>query len=491
MSATATPPAPKAKKNQWVKLTKEWSGKPAGERIKLARADAESLVAAQTAVASESPERKLIAKAAKAITKEIGGAYKTAAAEAIEAITKGVNSAKSKFPGMAGSVASNWDVNTRPGVDKDGGLVPSDGCQVKTGVGMGEFLCDLADHGRKNYSRESAQHIEKTWGPRGSQSADKLFGGETKAALAESSGATGGYTVPTEFSMRLMSLAMQQSVIRPRATIIPMGARSIQIPTLDQTGTPAAGTTSLLAGVVAYWQEEAQLRVETEPKFRQIELVAHELTGYTKASNTLMADSAVALDALLTRLFPAAIAWHTDYAFFNGPGGGQPQGIIPAACTIKVSRSTGGTFKLPDAATMLSKLLTTSMGSSVWVMSQTLIPQLVQLADASGKVVWIPNNSPTGGSTQTLPATLFGLPIIFSEKLPALGTTGDVLLVDPSYYLIGDRMSIEIASSIHVAFTTNQTVWRFLSRVDGQPWLKTALTLADGVTQVSPFICLV
>src|SRR3712207_9265777 len=63
---------------------------------------------------------------------------------------------------------------------------------------------------------------------------------------------------------------------------------------------------------------------------------------------------------------------------------------------------------------------------------------------------------------------------------------GDVLLLDLQHYLLGDRQQIEIAFSEHVAFLNNQGVWRFVSRVDGQPWLRDKVTLADASTTLSP-----
>jgi HK97 family phage major capsid protein len=65
-----------------------------------------------------------------------------------------------------------------------------------------------------------------------------------------------------------------------------------------------------------------------------------------------------------------------------------------------------------------------------------------------------------------------------------------VVLADLRHYLIGDRRQVEIAYSEHVAFTSNQGAWRFVARVDGQPWLRAPITLADASSTLSPFITL-
>ena len=54
----------------------------------------------------------------------------------------------------------------------------------------------------------------------------------------------------------------------------------------------------------------------------------------------------------------------------------------------------------------------------------------------------------------------------------------DVCLIDFQHYLIGDRNMIEIAYSEHFKFQNNQGAWRFVARVDGQPWVRSAITLS-------------
>ncbi len=89
-----------------------------------------------------------------------------------------------------------------------------------------------------------------------------------------------------------------------------------------------------------------------------------------------------------------------------------------------------------------------------------------------------------------IPTEILGMPMFVTEKLPALNTAGDILLFDPSYYLIGDRQQIAISFSEHYRFVNDQGTWRVTSRVDGQPWVNNAITLSDASTTVSPFVAL-
>ena len=313
---------------------------------------------------------------------------------------------------------------------------------------------------------------------------DEERGREGKA-LAEGIGATGGFLVPTEFRAQLLAVAAERAIVRPRATIIPMSRRSVQIPVLDQTST-TSGVSHFFGGVRVYWTEEAGEKTETSPTFKQRELVAHKLAAITYCSDELLADSAITLQAFLTGPMglSGAIADEEDYAFLRGTGAGQPLGVITAvnAPTLVVNRNAAGAFGFVDAVAMLESFLPGSRG--VWVMNQTVMDQVFRMVDPLGQYIWLPNAAQAG------PGTLLGYPIVFTEKLPTLGTQGDVLLADFSYYLLGDRQLTTVDSSIHNRYEYDQTTWRAVHRVDGMPWMLAPVTLRDGSTQVSPFVIL-
>src|SRR6516165_6933136 len=90
---------------------------------------------------------------------------------------------------------------------------------------------------------------------------------QTKAALGEASGVTGGYTVPPEFYRQLLAIIEENAFIRPRAFIQPMGSATLQFPYLDVTTAQAAGVSPFFGGVKFNWTEESQARTETEPQF--------------------------------------------------------------------------------------------------------------------------------------------------------------------------------------------------------------------------------
>lgn len=302
--------------------------------------------------------------------------------------------------------------------------------------------------------------------------------------LVESIGASGGFLVPTEFYAQLMSVEGEAGIVRPRATKIRMARRSVGIPTLDQT-TTTAGVAHWFGGMLFYWTEEATSKTETQPKFRKIILTAHKLTGYTESSDELIDDSAISIgDFFNSSLgFAGGIAWMEDYAFLRGTGAGQPQGVVNAGATITVARQAVGTpIQYLDIVNMMESFLPSARG--VWVLNQSCMSNLFQMTVGTMNV-WQPNMQ------AGVPGLLFGMPVIFTEKLPTVGNAGDVLLADWRYYLIGDRQATTVESTqFGTGWQYDLTSWRAVHRVDGQPWLSAPLTYQDGTIQVSPFVIL-
>jgi len=105
-----------------------------------------------------------------------------------------------------------------------------------------------------------------------------------------------------------------------------------------------------------------------------------------------------------------------------------------------------------------------------------------------GAPVWMP----PGGASGSPYSTLFGCQMIPIEQAQALGTEGDIIFANLNQYAICDKGGIQTASSIHVNFTADETVFRFIYRVDGQPLWKSPLTPYRGAAAntLSPFVTL-
>lgn len=339
------------------------------------------------------------------------------------------------------------------------------------------------DYGFKSYSKARSDGI-------------KGISGEVRkaTALAEGAGITGGYLVPPQFQSELLTIAAEDAFIEPRARILPMTTRTAMWPMLDITTNYGDGITPYYGGVIATWQPESQTIEQTNPEFKMTEWTAWDLQLLTIASNQLLEDNGVGLDALLTQLFGGALTWYREYAFLRGMGAGSsmPLGVLNAPCLYQQSRSTANAFKLADAAAMLSRLQIRSWKDACWVMHQSVLPQLIQMTNGtSGFLTWLNpfGQGVNGPVANTLPLTFFGLPIFWTEKVPQLGTTGDVGLYDWSRYVIGQRMDMQIDVSREYRFARNQMTWRVISRATGSPWLSSTIHDASGY-EISPFVAL-
>lgn len=299
--------------------------------------------------------------------------------------------------------------------------------------------------------------------------------GAVKAPLAESSGATGGYLIPSQYSAQIYNVAAPISIVRPRAIVLPMSSRTLLLPYLNQFSAPVAGTSALIGNMLLTWGTEGSSS-ETEPTFGMVELNANKLTGYSVASSELNEDSSPTMDVIMTQLFGRAVAWFEDASGIAGDGIDKPLGVMNAPCTIGVTRNSATDFKLVDAYAMLAKAHPNSLnsGTLVWVIHNTVIPKLIA----------------SNGLQPADPLRIAGFPIKASEQCSVLGTAGDVLLCDFGHYLLGHR-STSVAISTHARFSTDQDVYRLTHRIDGEPWLSAPMTLKDGSNTVSPFVKLV
>ena len=295
---------------------------------------------------------------------------------------------------------------------------------------------------------------------------------------------SGGFLVPEAVRSVLAEKALEQSVVRPRAMVIPMEAASVAFPTIDET----THNGSVMGGMVAYWAAEGDDLTDSAPTFGQVKLEANTLTTYTEVPNQLLQDSAVSLASFIDTQYPRAHSFFEDIACLTGSGVGQPLGVLNAPAMLTVSKEAGqlaDTIVWQNILRMFCRLLPTSIGTAVWVVSPGCFFELATMAlsvGTGGSAIWL-NNGVAGP-----PMTILGRPVIISEKVPVLGDAGDISLIDFSQYLVGDRMYMEAMSSPHYKFQSVKTAYRFIQRVDGRPWLRSPLTPANGGDTLSAYV---
>lgn len=303
---------------------------------------------------------------------------------------------------------------------------------------------------------------------------------EVQNAYSSNDPSSSGFLIPEAMRSEIVQLALEQSVVRSRSTVITMTTSSQKIPYVDAQ----SHADSVFGGMVFFWTEESGEIITTKAKFGRMELQAKKLTGGARVPNELWNDAS-ALSTWLTAALPAGLAYFEDLAFLTGSGVGEPLGFYNSPAVIAVTRDTSNEIHPIDIFTMFSRMLPQSMARGVWVANQTTLPQLLDLkvtiqeAGANVGGSWV--GLVQGGTVAGAPVlSILGRPLLISEKNPALGSAGDLSFVDFSHYLIGDRQAISMDTSEHSRFMHDERELRVIERVDGRPWLPAAITPKNG-----------
>jgi HK97 family phage major capsid protein len=301
--------------------------------------------------------------------------------------------------------------------------------------------------------------------------------------------AAGGFLVPEKTRAELLSNSLESSIMRPDATVIPMDVPRVPIPCVDET----THSGSVYGGITGTWVAEGAALPESEARFGRVVLDASKLVTYCEAPSELPQDAPAAFGAFIDRTMPEALGFFADYAYLRGTGVGQPLGILDSANTalVAVAKETSQTADMivwENIVKMYARMLPSSLKRAKWVASIDTFPQLATMALAvgtGGSAVWL-NNGAAGP-----PMTIMGCPVVFTEKVPTVGDQGDISFIDPRHYLIGDRGEMRVESSIHYKFGNDVISYRVIERGDGRPWMKSAVTPANGSSStLSPYVTL-
>lgn len=313
-----------------------------------------------------------------------------------------------------------------------------------------------------------------------------VFGeGANSAESRMDDGPSGGFMIPTALRAGIMTVRPAEVMVRPRATIIPADPNSpdaaVSMVALDQRGTDPD---ALFGGVEVQWIGEGDEKPDAgNPNLREITLTPHEIAGTMTVSDKLLRNFGSA-ELLLKGQLRAALLAAEDRAFLVGNGIKKPLGGLVSPARFLVNRALANKISYLDIVAMTARILMRGGEvSPVWIASQETITQLATLQDPEGHYIW------KADAKDGFAGVLMGYPLRISNRVARLGGIGDLSLVDWSYYLIKDGAGPFVAASEHVKFTSNKTVIKIFSNVDGAPWLTAPITEENGWT-VSPFVVL-
>lgn len=297
----------------------------------------------------------------------------------------------------------------------------------------------------------------------------------------------GGFLVPEEFRQELLRLSLETAIVKPRARVIPMGAASLEFPTVDAT----SNVSSVYGGIVVYRKGEGEEFVESQAKFGRVKLEPTKQTALAVLNNEVIRDTGGAVEVILNEILPEAMTWYEDIDYLKSTGAGEPLGALNVnnPGMIAVAKETGqpaATILWENILKMYSRMLPASLGRAVWVITLDAFVELATMAlnvGTGGSAIWL-NNGVEGP-----PMTILGRPVVFTEKTPGvLGQQGDISFVDFGFYLIGQRDAMSMDTSPHVQFTRDRTVVRVIQRNDGRPWLASPIAPQNGGPSLSPFV---
>lgn len=333
---------------------------------------------------------------------------------------------------------------------------------------LGEFLTDVCN---RDSNEEAAKRCNEY----------KVI----RKEMSMDSDPAGGYLIPTKFREGLLQVGPEEAIVRPRAFVIPAGNppdAALEMPLLQQTGLTDQEHGDLYGGIWFCWTLEGDAKYNTELRIDIVEYAPKEWSGYCVLTDKVMRN-ARQLEAIVKQKYKEGLIGFEDYHFLLGTGVGQPMGVIHSPATLEVARAGIDAIVFADINNMMDVHL--GGAKSVWVINKACRSELISVADANGNSIWI-----QGNFAKAIPDTLVGIPIIWTYKVPALGTRGDIGLYDFSKYIIKDGFGPAFDKSKHVYFLSNKTALKMFGNVDGKPWLKGTLTADDNVTEISPFVVL-
>jgi HK97 family phage major capsid protein len=168
--------------------------------------------------------------------------------------------------------------------------------------------------------------------------------------------------------------------------------------------------------------------------------------------------------------------------FLNGTGVQEAQGMFNTnnSNKIAVTRDTASTVKAEDIAAMSARLI--SREGAFWIINRDVRAKLPLMSVGNMPVY----TQDFRGATYV--GQLDGLPVYESEHCSALGTQGDVRLINPAGYRALEKVGgSKFSTSAHVKFDYDLMAFKWTHRISGISWSNDVYTPTNGST-LSAFV---
>ena len=274
-----------------------------------------------------------------------------------------------------------------------------------------------------------------------------LRAGATSAALelkglSEGVSTAGGYIVPPE---------LERIIDRRLAASSPMR----EIATVRQIGSGVYTKPVSIAGLTASWAAETAARTETTPPVLDLlSFPAADLYAAPAATQALLDDSAVDMDAWLASEVEDAFATQETAAFVGGDGVNKPMGFLsyptapdgtqPWRQIGYLATGVAGGLPASDPADRLLDLIYAPSSAyrpnGRFVMNRRTLAAVRKIRDSNGDYIVTPPNQP--GQTPSV----FGHPVTEIEAMPDIASGGFAIAFGDfaKGYLIADRSGVRV-----------------------------------------------
>jgi HK97 family phage major capsid protein len=254
-------------------------------------------------------------------------------------------------------------------------------------------------------------------------------------ALSVGTDADGGYLVTPQVRDEMTRKIFETSPMRQLANVTTISSDSLEI-IEDNDEAGAAWSSS----------ETAAVTESTSPQIGKITIDAYELVAQPKATQKLIDDSSVDIEAWLTEKLVDVFSRKENTAFISGDGTGKPKGILAYTAGTgagQVEQITSGTSAVVTADSLI-RLYYALKGdyarNATYLMNRATAQAVRLLKDTTNQYIWNP------GLSAGTPDTLMGVPAVTASDMPVPAANSlSVAIGDFSRaYQIVDRTGVRI-----------------------------------------------
>jgi len=276
---------------------------------------------------------------------------------------------------------------------------------------------------------------------------DQVMNADEIKALSVGSDPDGGYVVYPDMSGRTVSKVFETSPMRAYASVQTISTDALEgLFDLDEA---ASG-----------WVGETQARAETgTPTLKAWRIPTHELFAFPKATQKLLDDAAIDMEAWLANKVAEKFARDESSAFVTGSGVDKPRGFLtytagttlPGTIEQVPTGVSGGFAAAPNGGDVLIDALyglkAPYRANATWFMNRATAKTTRKLKDSNGEYIWSP------GIAAGQPASLLGYPVASFEDMPDPAASSLSIAVGDmrAAYQIVDRVGIRVLRDPYTA----------------------------------------